>query len=98
MISYELAQKLKKAGFPQKPHTHYKIVNDCLDIRFRILSELIDACWDRFGQLVKNYDDWSAGGGKMEGVDEIAWEFEARGNTPEEAVAKLWLELNKTKQ
>jgi hypothetical protein len=56
------------------------------------LSELIAACGDSFGILVK------------ETHPEHLWEFHARkrhgdyscwGLTPEEAVARLWLALNK---
>ncbi len=61
------------------------------------LSELIEECGDRFGELTKGYSTWGAGGGKMDGIDEIAWEFEAAGGNPEVAVAKLWLKLNERK-
>jgi len=93
MISYKLAKQLKEAGFPIK-----RVSNS--DFAYvPTLSELIEACGDRFGELTKWRGDkcWSAGGGKMDGVDEIAWEFESIGNTPEEAVAKLWFKLNKRK-
>ena len=109
MIDYKLALALKEAGFPQKEEGLYitkenhlikaLAVHNKKDLIYvPTLSEFIEACGDRFGELTKNYADWSAGGGKMNGVDEIAWEFEAKGETSEEAVANLWLKLNESKR
>ena len=52
------------------------------------LSELIEACGDRLGDLTRINDGWGCNiemGGDIE------------GKTPEEAVAKLWLKLNEHK-
>lgn len=51
------------------------------------LSELIEACGDDFGYLKRYTADgvWEAG----------AFEGEGDGQTPEEALARLWLDLNK---
>ena len=58
------------------------------------LSELIEECGDEFGELRNKGDVFMAGGGKMDGVDEITWEFEEYDKIREVAMAKLWLELN----
>lgn len=50
------------------------------------LSSLIEACGSKFHHLLNNIHEWRASG--------ISGEF-GRGNTPEEAVARLWLKLNK---
>lgn len=55
------------------------------------LSELIDACGEDFFRLMN-----------FNGVSDATWQAEAHkykggkgGKTPEEAVAKLWIKLNK---
>ncbi len=89
-IEYELAKKLKDAGFPQDGYFDYEF-----DLARPTLSELIEACGDRFHSLLRYVPQ----------VDEIdlIWraygydddQITARGKIPEEAVANLWLELNK---
>jgi len=71
-----------------------------VDIVFRAptLSELIEACGARFGDLEKGMENtWLAKGGKYIYEDGSIgnYEFEVFGSTPEEAVARLWLALNK---
>ena len=95
-MTYELAKQLKDAGFPQKE----KLTGDIIALNgieypdFPTLSELIDECGDGFSQLHKWDDgDWAA-------FSESNWGNapdgkECIGETPTEAVAKLWLELNK---
>lgn len=83
MISQELLTELTEAGFPFSTETR--------------LSELIEACGDDFESLVKREEDWAAY------VTEDAYKGDCVydccgyriGSTPEEAVAKLWLALNK---
>lgn len=106
MIDYNLALKLKDAGFPQKSSD-----NDCIYITaseslvdYKIwngayvptLSELIEACGDRFWRIQKNMiihnGQWSAVSNNPEGAEV------ANGATPEEAVAKLWLAINERKE
>ena len=104
-MNYKLAKKIKDAGFPQ----HRKddgddsvLIKGCgalLIINGRRykqncyippLSELIDECLKIVPDLLKlEFRDnlWSA---------DTNWELEI-GKSPEEAVAKLWLELNKKK-
>lgn len=61
------------------------------------LSELIEACpkssptdGNEDFTLSSRQDHWIAGFEAYE-----TWSYQQHGNTPEEAVAKLWLELNK---
>lgn len=67
------------------------------------LSELIEACGEQFAELSKykiqeNIIYWRSSGGKSTDLtknDRWDFEYEQEANTPEEAVAKLWLALNK---
>ena len=118
-MNYELAKQLKDAGFPQTglKYTWYYEGNSLhnsgekyLDVKNnpkRIispsLSELIEACGDKFGGLEywrtciepnERWECYSEQYTKM--IEDIHYlEFCVYGSTPEEAVAKLWLELNK---
>ncbi len=89
-MDYELAVELKNAGFPHKDICGFR-APDC-DCRDEInLSELIEACGEGFYQLTRSISalgDWFADGNKGE------W-GRTNGFTPEEAVARLWLVLNK---
>lgn len=82
-MDYNLAKKLKDAGFPD---SQYMDLEDILDRP--TLSELIEACGDKFGQLdhYQNDEKWKAEAKEM---------YMATGKTAEEAVANLWLVLNK---
>jgi hypothetical protein len=84
----ELAKKLKDAGFPVKGDTLIKGYKGEF-VPFPTLSELISACGDKF-MLVKFKGDslWYSS-------DDIDSYADCEGKTPEEAVANLWLELNK---
>lgn len=108
MITYELAKKLKDAGFPLQEHDYYDDFatpppgrcTNCVDVDHDIpwcvpsLSELIEACGDRFGMLRKN-DTWQASTPEHtlpKGVRH--YDIYLSGYfTPEEAVANLWLAL-----
>jgi len=100
-VKYELAKELKDAGFPQffsegmsyydKKGTFVESAcseyNDDQDWNIRVptLSELIEACGDGFEKL-------HLAGGKFHAVgDGVIWGVE---DTPEEAVARLWLALH----
>jgi len=81
-MDYKLILKLKDAGFPIEDNRGL--------IGEPTLSELIKECdkLDGFGQLGRAAGGWNV------------WQLGIRepkvfGETPEEAVAKLWLELNK---
>lgn len=97
-MNYELAKQLKDAGFPQDkrecqddPYTccEHGIYYNGSDINdtpyYPTLSELIEACGERFYALRRAMDIWMA-------RDDYGFEF--KGKTPEEAVAKLYLKLN----
>lgn len=113
-INYELAKRLKDAGFPQKEEDNSGLISfyisprgsiirwdyrDDEDVFLPTLSELIEAC------LSEKVDDWfSLNENWYEGSK--TWracmnhgvtrpEDDGYGSTPEEAVANLWLELNK---
>ncbi len=99
-MNYELAKKLKEAGFKQsgKGKVWYTSSEDreqyFFDGEFEIrpvyiptLSELIEACGEEdliLKCIVK--ENWTA--------EKLTGEY-GIGNTAEEAVANLWLELNK---
>lgn len=79
-MNYELALKLKEAGFPVK----WYVDNSGYDLP--TLSELIEECGEGFKfSLHRFIEGWFADTKGHEG----------KGSTPEEAVANLWLELNK---
>lgn len=111
MITYELAKKLKDAGFPQNiehgGHFYYDsmpsnfIINNtkerALDeptTKRTTLSELIEACGDRFEALIKQAGGWVAIHNYESYVAKNAFKSV---NSPEEAVANLWLALNEKK-
>ena len=100
-MNYKLAKQLKDAGFPQEKKkldggdyiSDPKCMGDCEPsciAYIPTLSELIKACGNGFenlssirGSWFANYDGW-----RVKIID-------VKGKTPEEAVAKLWLKLNK---
>jgi hypothetical protein len=110
-MNYELAKELKEAGFPQgDPFVskgeytsstgmrgrlgleldEYKAKHpDCLIFYCPTLEELIEACGDTFGTLEKTsigiYGAYKKNDMMTNGV----------AATPTEAVARLWLALNK---
>jgi len=112
MVDYNLAKKLKDAGFSQQPlkviswyvtgnsAARYRTVTFTPsegEVKIPSLSELIEACGrlnekaDRL--VVCEGDDWMAGFSTWHGIEqENDWQ---KGKTPEEAVAKLWLAINK---
>ena len=95
-MEYELVKQLKEAGFPLKLSKNWD--GEYLQFRYNhgdmylypTLSELIEACGNEFPSLSRYQNVWICNDAEYDfGSDgEIT-----RGNTPEEAVAKLWLEL-----
>lgn len=92
-MNCELAKELKDAGFPQVNHDEDDFYHETFgeDISNPTLSELIEACGDKFASLSKGMfpNQWMCLGGTLEG------NLKTGGDTPEEAVARLWLALNK---
>lgn len=103
-MTYELAEKLKDAGFPIKTTTTMgglvpeTTVNPNTALIGPTLSELIEACdgkCDNF-RLSHWSIEWVAGDW-MNYVDDWKNDMRGEGTTPEEAVANLWLALNENK-
>lgn len=112
-MTYELAKELKDAGFPQEGEGSVLFDPYCLETGkvhdtshceayVPTLSELIEACGEKFGVLLRrdkeaNYDEkifppnWIWGAASKEFYDQHVF-----AATPEEAVARLWLALAPT--
>jgi hypothetical protein len=106
VISYQLAQQLKDAGFPQNRSLQY--FDDDAELQIRgyskdttlpsdrvdcpTLSELIEAC-EHFRTLERIDGRWWADAWDIETRRKIA---DAKGATPDEAVARLRLALIRT--
>lgn len=99
-MNYELAKELKDAGFPQGGVNRERGFN--IDtgepIMYPRLSELIEACGEPFYSLhaADGWDgkEWFASL-NHDSRKLIASNAKCSGKTPEEAVARLWLALNK---
>lgn len=123
-MNYETAKNLKEAGFPQviwRGQEFYDLLGggyiaeyfmegeSVVDkIKIPNLSELIEACGEKFDNLDKiptthhsskapilGIEGRQKGGfeaSSIEENDDYTWTY---GPTPEEAVARLWLALNK---
>lgn len=90
-MNYELAKKLKDAGFPQ--NCHFYMQDGVEEWCAPCLSELIEACGEDFEGLVKvpkEYGGWAA----CKSMMDFNYDKFANGTTPEEAVAKLYLSIN----
>ncbi len=110
MLNYEQAKELKDAGFPQDDTSSTHSWNDFGGhpelVVYPTLSELIEACGEEFESLTYFRDEdgslWHA-----DSQGEIRPDLDGercvsgccgkhgKGVTPEEAVARLWLTLNK---
>ena len=105
-MDYELAKQLKDAGFPQYgdfmwvesygrierwPTTNIgQYPSYSLLCTAPTLSELIEACGKDFKKLWRHSNGiLSAHSGTLSGKDA----FQKDGETPEEAVARLWLAI-----
>ena len=104
MLDYKICKTLKEAGFPLKKHSNQTTqpqenayVIDHMQYCIPTLSELIEACGNRFGSLARNgaFKKFTPHNNKWE-VWETNTQFCIGGKTPEEAVANLWLKLNNT--
>lgn len=94
-MNYELAKKLKDAGWPQtEKRGTYTEIGEATPIECYIptLEELIDACKTndctfKLAWHIHHYEGWTAVINKEDG------RFVGRGVTPAEAMANLWLVL-----
>ena len=104
-MNYELVKELKNAGFPQAdyPRLGYHhdgrlcggANGDCIEYDVPNLSELIEACGDEFHSLLRiQREEWQIVGPYRD-KDETERRLINFNKTPEEAVARLWLSLNK---
>lgn len=105
-MQYELAKELKDAGFPQtfnEEQVHFceddpcKSEEDWEHCSNPTLGELIVECGEGFRNLSRSTND--EGGRWWCNIEdkEVKQGFYRKiyGKTPEEAVARLWLALNK---
>ena len=94
MIAYGLARKLKGAGFPQSELARAQQQAGYDYVSLPALSTLIEACGEGFGALGRG-PCWVA----CEYVSEHGeWKNAHEGESPEDAVARLWLSLNGQQQ
>lgn len=98
-MKYELAKQLKDAEFPQNPIGSFIVNTDVSTepLSEPTLSELIEACGGRVGIFV--FDDGTANAWKQVynryDLSSSEEDIQTYGSTSEEAVANLWLALNK---
>lgn len=99
-MKYKLAKQLKKAGFKQEDWEKWREDGHIPkyegggkdEVLIPTLSELIEACGDRFMGICREDNKWRAcdafnHDNSLDGVCSY-------GKTPKTAVAKLWLKLN----
>ena len=90
MISYPLAKQLSDAGFPQSELARAQRQAGYDYVSLPTLATLIEACGEYFGALGRETACWLA----CEYVSERGeWENAHEGESPEDAVAGLWLSL-----
>lgn len=99
-MTIKLAKQLKDAKFPFRRWTtelqEQLIWDDGKADKEPTLSELIKACGNRFDELSRDETnrggEWLAIWGDNQ---DPSITHTGQGQTPEEAVAKLWLQINK---
>ena len=113
-MKIELAQELKKAGYPQDLNSFYlmarpdktpsviygmptgkeksRIPEGTVFYAYPMLSDLIAACGNGFEALSKRSEVQWLAMSRLELPDKSQGRL---GDSPEEAVARLWLALNK---
>ena len=88
MISYQLARNLKDAEFPQSELARAQQQASYHYVSLPTLSTLLEACGENFGALGREPDCSVA----CEYISERGeWTNAHEGETPEDAVARLWL-------
>lgn len=101
-MTYELAKELKDAGFLQRTlgdydgqecgHEEGEHTRECR-VACPTLSELIEACGEDFSSLTLTKTMWRARAANFIRMGELV--VDAVSTIPEEAVARLWLALNR---
>ena len=95
-MNYKLALKLQEAGFPQESWDFLALGEP---FKKPTLEELIEACGVSFGRLdhvlVEGNEAWVAYSSKIENEINVPAYIFQQGSTSTEAVANLWLALNK---
>jgi len=104
-MNYELAKQLSEAGFPQECSYPSEIYSDeergdgtiegGFFYRKPTLSELIEACLTKKGDEIQLNIGEGSSVHKWDFSDDDGTPYSFIGRTPEEAVANLWLALNK---
>ena len=106
MISYELAKELKDKGFPQPIPEQFALHDervggkisfqgkDMEPVYIPTLSELIEACGEGLNTLYEFRGEWEVGKNRHGDIEEP----KGIGSSPEEAVARLWLQLQDNKE
>ena len=94
-MNYELAKKLKDAGFKQGNENGQECDEWIDGYYIPTLSELIEACGENFRLQTSKPFLWQADNcGDFNEWDNEKY-IAGTGNTSKEAVANLWLALNK---
>jgi len=102
-MTYELAKKLRDAGYSQEDPRREPVTitnENVIEFLFKAkgdcytptLSELIEACGDVFYDLQQKP---IKAGWEATAFLSYTTHAQGKGDTPEEAVANLWLALNK---
>lgn len=105
-MNYELAKQLKDAGFPLKCSEYNRedfvfgvAIKDGQQIMYPLLGELIEACGD-----VQDFTLYRRFNGENYWIacwisrDSGITQIRSEGSTPLEAVANLWLAINRGKR
>lgn len=100
-MNFELKKQLSVAGFPLKTCTNIlSLFHICGKVEcdnYPTLSELIEACGEKFQNLwkVANEKKYISISLDIKNGLIVPAKYKGEGSTPEEAVARLWLALNK---
>ena len=93
MISFQLARQLKDAGFPQSELARAQRQAGYDYVCMPTLATLIEVCGEGFGALRREDGQWIA----CEYISERGrWGNAQEGQSPEDAVARLWLSINQS--
>ena len=94
----ELVKELYASGFTCPGNSTQFYEYPGVSLAIPLLSELIEACGDDFGYLLKSrlaMGEWQCSNESTGNIVNIK-KIIVKGLSPEEVVARLWLELNKS--